>query len=82
MVTSGSIGGLLVGALTENARDVGFIPSLGAIFPICITLIRLVAMTWILYMLYDVWSLKLPGGSLVTACMDVIVSIKGLRIPW
>ena len=37
VVTSGSLGGVMVRMLAQNARDVGSIPTLGAIFPIFIT---------------------------------------------
>ena len=39
MVTSGSIGGVMVNTLAQNARGVGSIHTLGTIFPIFITLI-------------------------------------------
>ena len=34
MVTSGSLGGIMVSTLARNARDVRSIPTVGAIFPI------------------------------------------------
>ena len=37
MVTLGSLGGVMVCTLTRNARDLGSIPILDAIFPIFIT---------------------------------------------
>ena len=37
MVTSGSVGGVIVGTLVQNARDVAPISTLGTIFPIFIT---------------------------------------------
>ena len=37
MVTSGSLYGVMVSTLAQNARDVDLIPTLGAIFPIFIT---------------------------------------------
>ena len=37
MVTSGSLGGVMVNTLAHNVRDVGTIPALGIIFPIFIT---------------------------------------------
>ena len=43
--TSGSLGGIIVSTLSQNARDLGSIPTLGAIFPISITLTTLVAVT-------------------------------------
>ena len=36
LVTSGSLGGVLVGTLAHNARDVGSTPALCTIFPIFI----------------------------------------------
>ena len=48
MVTSGSLRGVVVSTLTQNARDVGSIPVLGIIFPIFVTLMELVSMTRIL----------------------------------
>ena len=54
MVTSGSLGTVLVSTLAWNARDVGLIPALGAIFPIFITLTTLVVVTIILYKLHTV----------------------------
>ena len=37
VVTPGSLGGVMVGMLAQNVRDVGSIPVLGMIFPIFIT---------------------------------------------
>ena len=37
VVTSGSLGGIMVSTLAQNASDVGSIPLLGTIFPIFIT---------------------------------------------
>ena len=37
MVTSGSLGGVIVTTIYRNARDVSSIPALGEIFPIFIT---------------------------------------------
>ena len=37
MVTSGSLGAVMVSTLAWNARDVGLIPALGTMFPIFIT---------------------------------------------
>ena len=37
VVTSGSLVGVMVSTLAWNARDVGYIPTLDAIFPILIT---------------------------------------------
>ena len=36
-VTAGSLGGVMVRILAQNARDVGSFPTLGAIFPIVTT---------------------------------------------
>ena len=44
VVTSGSLGGVMVCTLTQIVRDVDSIPALGAIFPI-FTLLTLVVMT-------------------------------------
>ena len=52
VVTSGSLGGVIVSTLAQNARDEGLIPILGAIFPIFITPTTLVAVTVILYKLH------------------------------
>ena len=60
VVTSGSLGGVMVSTLAWNASDVDPIPALGAIFPIFITPVTLVAMSMILYKLHAVWSLNLP----------------------
>ena len=37
VVTSGSLGGVIASTVLENTRDVGSIPNLGRIFPICMT---------------------------------------------
>ena len=37
MVTSGSLGGVMIRALAQNARDVGSIPALSIISPIVMT---------------------------------------------
>ena len=37
MVASGNLGSVMVSTQVRNARDVGSIPALGAIFPIFIT---------------------------------------------
>ena len=37
VVTSGNLGGVMVCKLAQNAKDVGLILALGAIFPICVT---------------------------------------------
>ena len=42
VLTSGSLGGVIVSTLARNARDVGSIPALGTIFPIFITPMTLV----------------------------------------
>ena len=59
IVTSGNLGGQIDSTLVWNARDVGPIHALGAIFPIFITPVTLVDMTKILYKLCDVWLLHL-----------------------
>ena len=50
-MTSGSQDGVMVSALALHAKDEGSIPTLGAMFPIFITHMILVAMTMILYKL-------------------------------
>ena len=45
MMTSRHIGGVMVSTLAQNARDVGSIPGLCAIFTIFITPTTLVAVT-------------------------------------
>ena len=71
VVTSGSIGDVMVSKLAQNARDVGSIP-------IFIPLMILVAMTMILYKLCTVLLLELPYVCLckVTAFMYVIININ------
>ena len=48
VVTSGDLGGVMVVTLPWNASYADLIPALGAIFPIFITLMTLVAVTMIL----------------------------------
>ena len=60
IVTTGSLVGVMVSTLAQNARGVGLIPALGTIVPIFITPVMLVAMAMILYKLCDVWLLNLP----------------------
>ena len=50
----------MVSTLARNAKDVGSIPTLAAIFHIFITPTMLVALTMILYKLCAVWLLNLP----------------------
>ena len=59
VVTSGSLGGVMVRTLAWNARDVGSIPALGTIFRIFITFTTLVALTMILNKLCAVLLLNL-----------------------
>ena len=49
VLTAGNLGGVMVSTLAQNARDVGSIPALGAIFPSFITRVGLLAMTVIMY---------------------------------
>ena len=42
VVSLGSLSGIIVNTLAQNARDVGSVPTLGTIFPIFITLTTLV----------------------------------------
>ena len=58
MVTSGSLGDVMVSTLALNARDVCSIPTLGTIFPIFVTPTTLVAVTRVLYKLCAVWLLN------------------------
>ena len=67
-MTLGRLGGVMVSTLALNARDVHLIPTLGAIFPIFITPMTLVAMTQNIGSydphsvqgMCDVWLLNLP----------------------
>ena len=82
VVRSGSLGGVMASTLAQNARDEGFIVTLGAIFPI-------LSHPW--HWCHDqdptklcaVWLLNLPCVCMckVIACMYVILSIKRLTIP-
>ena len=83
MVTTGSLGGLMVSTLSWNTRDVGSVPALGTIFHIVIALTTLIGMTIKLYKLRTVWLLKLPCVCIgrCLAYMYVIVSIKRFTIP-
>ena len=56
VVTSVSLGRVMA----RNARDLGLVSALGAIFPIFITPNNTCTMTMILYKLCIVWSLNLP----------------------
>ena len=60
VMTPVSLDGIMVNALAQNGRDIGLIPTLGAIFPIFTTPTTLVDVTVILYKLYTVWLLNLP----------------------
>ena len=78
IMTSGSLGCVMLSTLAWNAREVGSILTLGTF----ITPKTLVAMTRILYKLCTVLSLNLRCVHVceVNACMYVIVSIKRLTI--
>ena len=71
VVTSGSLDGVMVSTVAQNARDVVLIPALNIIFLILITAMTLVAMAMILYWLYVAWLLNLTCVCLcdVTAYM-------------
>ena len=69
VVTSGSLGGVMVSTLVWNTRDVASILILGTIFPIFITPMTLVAVIMNLYKLHAVWLLNVPCVSEVTFCM-------------
>ena len=71
VVTSGSLSSVIVSTPDQNAREVGAIPTLGAIFPIFITPMKLVAVTMILYKLRTVWLLNLPCVMCVCVCVCV-----------
>ena len=78
MVTSQSLGGVIVNTPTWNAGEGGSIPALGAIFPIFITTRDTGSMTRTVYKLHTV--------SLLNLCMYmyghfVVVSINRLIIP-
>ena len=60
MVISGSLVGVMVSTLAQHARDDWSIHALGAIFPIFITPMTLVAMSMIVYKLCTVCLLNLP----------------------
>ena len=84
VVKSGSLDGVMVNTLALNARGVGLIPALSAIFPIFITPMTLAVMSMILYKIPAIW---LSNLSYVYICevihwsMYVIISIKRLTIP-
>ena len=48
VVTSGSLGHVMVSTLARNDRGMGLSPALGTLFPIFITLTTLIAITMIL----------------------------------
>ena len=75
VMASRSLGGVMVSTQTQNGRDMDLIPVVGAILPLVITPMILVAVTMILYKLCAVWLLNLP------CVCKVIVSIKRLTIP-
>ena len=60
VVASGSLGVVMVRTLALNAKDVGPIPALDAIFSILITPMTLLTVTRILYKVCAVWLLNLP----------------------
>ena len=60
VMTTGSLGGVMVSTLVQNAIDVGSIPTLGAVFPIFVSPHDIGAVTRILYKLCTVWLLNLP----------------------
>ena len=80
MVTSGSLGGVMVSDLGRNARDVHSISTLGKLFPIFIIPTTQVAAA--MYNLHSVWLLNLLSVCIckAIACMYVIVSVKILTI--
>ena len=49
VVTSSSLGGVMINTLARHAKDVGSIPTIGAKFPIFITPMKLIPVTMILY---------------------------------
>ena len=73
VVTSESLGGVMVSTLTRNARDVGSIPTLGTIFLIFITPTTPVDWTMILYKLGVVWFLNLPRVYIYVRSLPVFV---------
>ena len=77
VVTSGKPMRCNGSTLARNAKDVGSILTLGTIFPIFVTLMRLVAVAMILYKLHTVWLLNLlcVCRSKAIACMYVIVRL-------
>ena len=68
--------------LAQNVGDVGSGPTLGMVFPICITPMTLVVVTMILYKICTVWLLNLLCVCICMAitCMYLIVSIQRLTI--
>ena len=73
----------MVSTQAMNAREVGSIFTLGAIFATFITRTILIAATTILYTLHSLWLLNLlcVCKRKATACMHVIVCIRRLTIP-
>ena len=67
MVTSRSLGDIMVSTVAQNARDVGSIPALD----IFITPMTLVAVIMILYNLGAAWLLNLPS---------VYASVRSLHV--
>ena len=80
VMTSGSLGGVMVSKQIQNAKDVCSMTSLDTMFPIFITPSTLDAVIMIL--LCAVWVLNLPYVCLckITVCVYVIVTIKRLTI--
>ena len=60
LLTSGSLGSVMVSLLGWNAGNACLIPILGKYFPIFIILMTLVVVTIILYKLCTVWMVNLP----------------------
>ena len=60
VMTSESVGGVMVSTLAQNERDVSLITALGAIFPIFITPTTMAVVTRILCKLHALWLLNLP----------------------
>ena len=59
VVATGNLDGVMVSTLAQNARNMGSIPVLDAIFPIFIIHKTVIAMTMILYRIHSVWLLNL-----------------------
>ena len=81
VLTTESLGGVMVSTLAQNARDVGSIPDLGALFPIYVRHLTLVAMTMIQAVCCMVVEPTPVYVCTVTAYMYIVISIKRLTIP-